>query len=168
MAIVTAGFEATVTLVDSEGSSSVLRYDLVAATFAAALTATQALVTDLQAVSDGVVRSYFVGEKYSEDALVLPAGVEIEKRAIITATIAGAVPVKYANIIIPAPTQGIFVSATGPNARVVDTNDADAIQYLSNFEAGANAYVSDGESIMDSASPGNWSGHKAHRGSRRG
>ena len=169
MALTAAGFLGVVTLTDGDGDLSELRYELQEDTDAdAALTALQAIVTDLNAITDAVVRGYSLNKRYAESALTLPSGVEIQKRAILTANIAGSLPLKTQNFVIPAPSAGIFVGATGPTAKIVDPTDAAVIQYLSNFESGGNAFVSDGEVIMDSSAPGTWSGHKAHRGSRSG
>lgn len=168
MALTSVGFEGYINLVDSEGSRSTLRYALTAANFTDALSAIGLLVTRIGPVTDAVIESYGTGEKYAEDALALPAGVEIEKRAVLTCKIADSFPQKYVNLFLPAPSSGIFLATTGPNAKVVDTNDADIIAYLSSFEDAGLATVSDGESIIDTATAGSFYGHKTHRGSRNG
>jgi hypothetical protein len=168
MALVDVGFSGFANLLDQEGSKSTLEYQLTAADVTTALADMTTIIGRLNAVTDAVVSGYGVRQAFAENALVLPAGAEVEKRAVISAIIAGTAPTKYANIMIPAPSQGVMVSATGPGARVVDVNDADMIAYLSSFEAGGLATVSDGEVIADSASSGNWYGKKVHRGSRRG
>lgn len=168
MALVDIGYSGFVNVLDQEGSKSTLEYALTSADVATALTDMGTIVSRLNAVTDGVVSGYGVRQAFAEDALTLPAGAEIEKRAIISARITGAAPPKYANIMIPAPSQGIMVSATGPGAKIVDVNDADIIAYLSTFEASGLATVSDGETIQDSAASGTWYGKKTHRGSRSG
>jgi len=168
MSIVSAGFYLNVTVSDSEGSNSTLRYDLRAANFADSLTAASAILSALDAVTDAVIKGYTVGEQYAENALTLPANVEVEKRATISAIVDGSLPTKYVNVVIPAPNQGIFIAATGSGARVVDVNDAAIITYLQLFESGGYAFISDGEDIADPTVTSNWSGRKTHRGSRKG
>jgi hypothetical protein len=168
MALVDIGFSGFVNVLDSEGSKSTLEYALTSADITTALADMTTIIGRLNAVTDGVISGYGVRQAFAENALTLPAGAEVEKRAVISALIAGSAPPKYANILVPAPSQGIFVASTGPNARIVDTADTDIVAYLSSFEAGALATVSDGEVIADSAASGSWYGKKTHRGSRKG
>jgi hypothetical protein len=170
MALVSAGFRLSVTLLDSEGSSSVLQYALTgAADFTAANNRATAILAALEPVTDAVIKGYSVGQVFAENALALPAGAEVERRAVITAKIQGSLPPKYANIVIPSPTQGIFQAATGSGARLIDKADAALQAYLAVFVTGAGlATVSDGEWIADPTVPENIEGRKMHRGSRRG
>lgn len=169
MALVSAGWRFSVTLVDSEGSESVVKYALTdAADYAAAWASAQLILPALNAVTDANVKGHALTESYVENALTLPSGVEVEKRAVITAKIDGAVPAKYGNIVIPAPNQGIFQATTGSGARLIDKADAALLAYLAFFETGGGVTVSDGESIADPTVPENIEGRKTHRGSRRG
>jgi hypothetical protein len=52
---------------------------------------------------------------------------------------------KVTQIYVPAPLQGIFLAAAGVNRDVVDTGDADLIQYIQQLSQ--HAFVSDGEQI---------------------
>lgn len=170
MAIVSTGFEGYVSLVDTEGSVVTLRYDLQnPADFAAATTSMGLIITALTAVTDAVIKSWGVGEKYANNALTLPAaGVEVERRAVLSALIAGSLPQKWVNVVIPAPKVGLFMQPTGPGARQIDPNDAAVIDYLQLFETASQAFVSDGEVLADPTVAGNFSGRKTHRGSRNG
>lgn len=168
MAIVSTGFVGTITLLDEEGSRSVLQYALTAATFAAAATDMGDILTRLGAITDAEIGGYSVAEVFAEDTVVLPDDVENEKRATISCKVAGTLPQQYVNIVIPAPAGGIFVSETGPNAKVVDPNDTDLRAYLATFANGGEATVSNGSLIVDPTVTGAFTGRKTHRGSRNG
>lgn len=168
MALVSAGWRLSVTLVDSEGSESVLKYALTAANYADAWTATGLILAALNPVTDAVIKGHATSEVYVEDALTLPSGVEVEKRAVITGRIEDSVPVRYANVVIPAPNQGIFQAATGSGARLIDKADAALLAYLALFEDGGSATISDRESLADCTVPENIEGRKTHRGSKNG
>lgn len=168
MALVSTGFVGSVTLQDEEGSRSVLQYQLTAVTNAAALTDMADIVTRLAAVTDCAISGYSVAEVFAEDALVLPDGIEVEKRAVISAKVAGTLPQEYVNIVIPGPTGGIFIAATGPDAKRVDPADADLRAYLATFTSGGEATISDGQTIVDPTASGAFTGRKTHRGSRNG
>lgn len=168
MAIVSTGFVGAVTLQDEEGSRSVLQFDLTAVTNAAALTDMADIVTRLAAITDAAISGYSVSEVFAEDTLVLPDQVEIEKRAVISAKLAGTLPQEYVNIVIPAPSPGIFLAATGPDAKRVDPNDADLRAYLATFGNAGEATISGGQTIVDPTASGAFTGRKTHRGSRNG
>jgi len=170
MAIVSAGFRVSVTVADSEGSESVLKYNLTAAAdFDDAIAAAGAILAALAPVTDAVIKGYAISQGFTENALTLPSGVEVEKRAVITGRISGSVPTKYGNVVIPAPAQGIFQAATGSGARLIDKADTDLRNYLGLFQVTSGvASISDGEYFADVTVPENIEGRKTHRGSRRG
>jgi hypothetical protein len=168
MALVSTGFVGSVTLQDEEGSRATLQYDLTAVTNAAALTDMGDIVTRLAAVTDCAISGYSVAEVFAEDALVLPDGIEVEKRAVISAKLAGTLPQEYVNIVVPGPTGGIFIAATGPDAKRVDPADADLRAYLATFTSGGEATISGGQTIVDPTASGAFTGRKTHRGSRNG
>jgi hypothetical protein len=168
MAIQSVGWFGSVKLLDEEGSVSNLEYDLDVADATEAAAAMAQIVTDLNAITDALVDGYRWGQKFAEDTRVYPDGVEVEKRALITAVINGSFPAKYVNLIVPAPSDGIFLASTGPNSKVVDPNDTALRTYLAHFGPTGDAFVSDGERIQDPTSAGAFTGKKSHRGSRNG
>lgn len=164
MAITSKGFVGSVTVIDNGANTSTLSYDLTAATVAAAVTDMGDIVARLVAVTDAVVKSYTVGEVFSEDALSLPAsGVQVENQARISGKLSGFVD-KFGRVMIPAPKPGIFVGSSGKTANVVDASDADLVAYLNTWITGGEATISDGE-VLDTISPANVSGKRYHRGS---
>jgi hypothetical protein len=168
MALASVGFFATITLADSGGNKSTLRYELVAADIETAETDTATIITRLNAVTDGVIVGYTVGEAFEENATFLAAeGVQVENVAMLSARISNAKE-KYAQLRIPAPTIGIFQQTTGSKSNVVDNTDADLLTYLSTFVTGGLATVSDGEILLNPSAAGNLSGKRIHRGSRKG
>lgn len=163
-----------VTLADYGGNKATLRYvinktDLAdLAADVAELTGAGGLLADLEAVTDAKVVSYRMGVSFAEDGSPYAAqGVEIEKLAEISAKIDGE-PDKWTTLRIPAPVEGIFGAGPGESANLVDPADADLVAYLANFETGALCTTSDGESLADSGTVGNFKGKRIHRGSRKG
>lgn len=148
MALVANGFELVATLVDNGGNTSTLRYELVSADHATALTDSAAIVAALVAVTNSVMSGYAIRTLFSENAFAYPAaGVENEDKASITVLLDG-LGNKKANVKIPAPVIGIFTATLGLGANVVDISDADLLTYLGIFEDGGECYISDGE-FMD-------------------
>lgn len=169
MALVSQGFLLTVDLVDASGENvSRLRYDLTAEDFDTATTNAGTIITRLNAVTDALVKGYHLGEVFSEDAAsVGDVGSEVENQALIVAKIDGVLN-KTVNLRIPAASIGIFQASTGSGKNQIAKTAADLVAYLSTFETGALATISDGEHIADSSNPDNFDGKRVHRGSRRG
>lgn len=144
MALVSDGFFLTVNLVDSGSNVTSKTFELTAGTLALAVTDAATILTRLNAVTDCVVSGYSIGQRFTEDALVLPADTEHENRARITAYIEGQ-GTKKVNADIPGASIGIFAGATGEPRNTVDIADADLVAYLSTFQTGGLATISDGE-----------------------
>lgn len=173
MALVQSKVFFNVTLADYQGNKSTMRFDLTkadltdVATDIADLTGAGGLLADLEAVTDGKVVSYSVGVMFAEDGSpYADAGVNVEEVAEIVAKITGQ-PDKYGVLRIPAPAAGIFLAGPGESANLLDQTDADLQAYLANFESGGLVTMSDGESIADSATVGNWKGKRIFRASRK-
>jgi hypothetical protein len=166
MAIVekpTAPWALAVTLVDNGRNETTMRYQLQSADAAEAATDAAAVIAALNAVTDCVIKSYQIEHRYVENALVLPAsGVEIQNQGIITVTLASD-PTKSGTLVIPGIVPGAFVAASGDNANVIDTGDADINTYVDLFTATNEAYISDGELATLS-----FRGVRRHVKSRRG
>jgi len=167
MALGTTGFKLVVSLIDAGRDQSNLTFDLVAATYADAITASGTILGLLAAVSDGVVKGYSVIEKFVEGALVLPAStVELENRALITCQINND-PLKTATVTIPAGVIGLYQAATGAGHNLIDVNDADLLAYINIWQVtGALAKLSDGEYLDDTAVL--ISGRRTHRKNSNG
>lgn len=163
-----------VTLADSGGNKATLRFDLNKTDLAdlstdvADITGVGGLLSDLEAVTDAKVVGYSMGVAFAEDGSVYAdAGVQIENVAEVVAKIAGE-PDKWTTLRIPAPAAGIFGAGPGPSVDILDVEDADLQAYLANFETAALCKTSDGESIADSGTVGNFKGKRIHRASRKG
>lgn len=179
MALVSAGYQASIKLVDAAGNVSFVRPDVVGATFAAALANAQSIVAELDPLTDALIAGLSVSEVYAEDTLVYgTAGSEVENIAEIVVPLETAG--KYHTFRIPAPADGIFVGTSGPDRNRVDTSDADVLAYISLFTdktgygtpgADAIALVSDGEKVSPdntNSRPYISSGKRVHRASRKG
>jgi hypothetical protein len=169
MSLASVGFYANITVADMEGNKSTLRYKLTSADAAAAVTDAATIITALNAITDGVIVGYSVGEQFDENAAWFAAqGVHVENVALISARIDDAQE-KYAQLRIPAPAQGIFQALTGKKAKVVDPTDADLVAYLNLFVATTGvATLSDGENLLSPGTAGNVEGKRIHRANRNG
>lgn len=146
MAIVSDGFWLDVSLVDYGGNQTSKRWKMVAVSAAGAATDAGTVLAALAAVTDAVVAGYSIQERFVEDALSLPATVNpVSVLASNTAYIDNAGQKKF-NFSIPSPKIGIFVSAIGDGADIVDGGDVAFAAYKALFDAGTGKlYVSDGE-----------------------
>lgn len=169
MALTSAGFELNVTIIDNTANTSTLRYALNAIDMTQAALDAAEIMTALNGVTAGVIKSYSIAERFIEDTLVLPAsGVEVEERAVVTVQLASS-PVKRATLVIPAPEVGLFVATSGEQAAEVDTTNAQLIDYVQLFQAtGGVATLSDGETVSELGSNYIIRGKKTHRASSRG
>ena len=165
MTLQATGWTYTVVLSDQGGNPSKLIYSLVATNYTDAAVAAATIIAALTAVTDLAIKSTSLSENYDEDTLVYGTA-EAENVALIVAklTTAG----KTVNIRIPGPKDALFVAASGPEYNVVDPSNTALQDYLAIWEALGLATISDGETIRDSATAGNFSGHRIHRGSRKG
>lgn len=175
MALVSKGPFLNLTLADAAGNKSNLQFTLDYADLAALstniadITGAGGVLADLNAITDGTIVSYSVGEAFAEDAtLVGAANSEVEEVALINAKVDGTTPGKVVSLRVPAPVNGMFVGDFGDDRNIVDTADADTLAWLANFASTGHILVSDGESIVDPTSSNAWKGKRIHRGSRNG
>jgi hypothetical protein len=166
MALASVGWFLHVTLSDTGGNHSVLRYDLTATDATTAATDAATILAALGDITDAAVIGYALGEKFEDDAVEYGLG-EVENIALISARIDSAEQ-KHAIIRVPAPVVGIFKAATGPDYNVVDAADTDLITYLNVFATGNEALLSDGEALDSPGTAGNVTGKRIHRKSRKG
>lgn len=166
MALVTTGFTLAVVLSDVGGNKFNLRYDLTAADYATAATDRATILAALSAITNCAIFSHSLQEKYAESGTVFGTA-EGENQAEFSVKLV-AVGKPNATVKVPAPLATIFADVAGAGYNIVDPTDADVITYLALFEAGAECYLSDGDSARDSATAGNWAGKRVHIASRKG
>lgn len=147
MALASQGYELAVTLVGAGVKTSTLRYDLTAADWATATTDAATIIAALNGMTDAVVKKYSLGEKFVEDSLSPPAGVDIADRVILRGYIDGSLE-KKCQVMVPgiSATSGILVAQTGENKNVVDITDPLVTTYWALFDNTGEATLSDGES----------------------
>lgn len=154
MAITSDGFEGYVTLMDTNGDTSTLRFDLIETDPEEALEDLQTIVSRLDAVTTAVVKGYTLAHKFSEKAITFPANSHVERRAVVVARLAGSDPSKTTTFAIPSPDPGIFMDTVGEGSKIVDVQDAALQTYISTWRPAANggmAQVSDGEHVVPDA-----------------
>jgi len=173
MAFVTDRTFLNIAMVDAAGNKASYNFELSYADLTALQVADLAgaidqIITDLVAITGAQVLSYSFGEKIVEDtAQYGAAGSEVENVALINAKIDG-VTGKAVLLRLPAPVDGVFLGATGPDRNIVDTGDVALQTFLAHFGTAGEVLVSDGESIADPAVAGNFKGKRIHRASTRG
>jgi len=153
MALVSKGWELVVGLVDRGGKTVNRTFELTAVDTAGDATAVFAdvgtIITNLNAVTECVIKGYRVAEVFAEDALALPtsAEAEAEQRLSISALIVGD-PLESATYHIPAPAQALFQAASGAGADLPNFSNAALDAFIAMFDSGGSdlAYISDGES----------------------
>lgn len=147
MALVSQGFWVDFELVDYAGNRTSKRYEMTAPDYATAVTDVAIVAPALINMTDAVIASYSIQERYVQDALSLPAAVNpVSVRAVMTAFINDAGD-KKASFDVPSPKIGIFQAAIGSGADLVDTTDAAVLAYKALFDAGEQLFISDGESL---------------------
>ena len=148
-ALVAAPFEATIILGAKNDKTRTIRLKAdttVVTDYATAVTGMTAFLTDLAAVSAGVVKSYTITGRAIEDAYNRPTSDEAEWRDTAQVVIdIEDQPLKTANLLIPMPKIGIFKNPAGTGMDEIDDADADLIAYVANFRPAAAWTVSDGE-----------------------
>lgn len=149
MALTTEGFELSISVADNGANVSTLSWKAntaVVTDFASAQTQRAALVTDLDAITNGIIIGTRLTEVQYEDTIVYPAaGIENEDKASISYLIQGTN--KVGNLKVPAPVIGAFVNTTGPSANVVNIAATVVTDYAANFMTTGGWFVSDGESL---------------------
>lgn len=151
MALQGLGWELYVQVMDLDGDDSGRSYILSnpLATSADAEAALTALSAAWPAVSDSVIRHAVVRRRFYEDTVTVGAGNNTVKATVVV-RLDPLESGKEANIQIPAPDQGIFVSATGPNAKVIDAADAGLLAFVALFQTTGGVFsLSDGETVAD-------------------
>lgn len=150
MAIVTKGFELSITVADNGANESTLSWEMNPATtadFTAAQAGRDALMTDLAAITQSIIVGNRLTEVQYEDSVAYPvSGVENENKASVTYLITGTN--EKGNLKIPAPVPDVFVAATGPSANVVNTASTQLINYTDNFRIVGQFMVSDGQFLQ--------------------
>jgi len=147
MALVSNGFQLSVSLVDYGGNQTSKLYEMTAADYATAITDLAIIMPALINMTDAVISAYSVSERYVENALSLPTTVNpVSVKAVMTAYINDAGD-KKASFDVPSPRIGIFQAAVGAGADIVDTSDAAVLAYKALFDDGEQLFISDGESL---------------------
>jgi hypothetical protein len=149
MALVTEGFEVTVTVADNGANRGTYTFICDPANvpdFATAQTARTSIVGALDTLTQCVIVGTSLKEVQYEDTIVYPAsGVELEDKASITYQILG--KNKKGNLKIPSPIATLFNGTAGAAANQVDVTNAALTTYMGNFFSAGYFTISDGEKV---------------------
>ncbi len=147
MALVSNGFQLSVSLVDYGGNQTSKLYEMTAPDYDTAILDLAIIMPALINMTDAVISAYSVSQRYVENALSLPTVVNpVSVKAVLTAYINDAGD-KKASFDVPSPKIGIFQTAVGAGADIVDTTDAAVLAYKALFDDGEQLFISDGESL---------------------
>lgn len=168
MALVADRWEATYTLRGSSKKTATLTYQLRAADYATASTASTALIPLINAMTAAVITRYTVRQVFVEDALTVPAAVDLTDVAILYGGIDGELD-KSATVKIPGfdrtAQTAMLIATTGVNANKIDITDTDVAAYWDAFASTGYAYISDGEDAEPTSNNGLYGGKLTSRAS---
>ena len=177
--LTSAGFYAKFSLRDRAGNQATIGPQVVGADIATAKANAASLVTLINAVTDALIYSYTITEKFVDDTDTI-AATDCQVENIASVVVELETGGKKHALRIPAPSIGIFKGTSGEDMNVVDTADADLIAYVEAFTdktgytvpgADAIALLSDGEKVLPDNTndvPKIKSGKRIHRASRSG
>lgn len=153
MALAAVGWYIDITFMGSGGKYDTYtkRHWVEAADYDAAALVLTGLLTDYGNLSDAVIASYSIGNRFEEDALVLPGvGIYTTNRARVTWGLEGS-PTKTAWTDFPAPKAAMFVGkgVAGENNMIVDTALAELLAHMARMgsAAASSITISDGEYV---------------------
>jgi len=162
-------FYVNIQFVDSGLNTTRKRVQLVAADMTEAIASAAAIVPKFVAVSDCYVVGYTLEEEFTNDAAGYPPtadSAENQTRALLTVALT-TVP-KKAALEFPGPKDAIFGAAGTANFNIVDVSNAAVKALVNAFNAGQDAYISDGENTLNTADGGLVAGKRIHRGATNG
>jgi len=148
MALVSAGYFSTVSLSDTNGNVSTLTYrfnPVTITTLALALTAQSAMNTVIGNLTDSEISAYSVGERFTEDALTLPASAQNEVKASVSFSKSG---YGLGNLKVPAPKVAVWQGASGAPSMQVDLTAGILTAYTNKFVTGDDYTINDGEFLV--------------------
>lgn len=136
---------------DKDLSGFTLNLSDPAAVAADAEAARVSFVAAWPSVSQAIIYQAVVRQAFYEDTAVVGAGNNAVK-ATVVCRIDPLESGKTANLVIPAPAQGIFVAASGPSAKIIDPLDAGLLAYVELFTTTDGVFsISDGETLVDAS-----------------
>jgi len=153
----------TVQLRDTGFNATRIRVKLqdgIAHTIGAAGSSLGDFVNKLEACTDAWVEKYTLEDEWVTDVAfeaALPHG-EVSTRALLTMRLT--TPGKSATFGIPAPKDSIFAAASGSGYNEVDFGVTAVSDLVNAFNAGSDAYISDGE---NTTTGGGIRGERVHR-----
>lgn len=139
------GISVTIRDLAKDESTKVYPTNLTVADGLAALEAARdALIAELDPITDGLIYKVGMVLSQTEDTAIVGAG-DTKDKAIISCNLATAG--KKANLFVPCPAIGIFQDTSGPSVNVVDGTNADVLAFLALFATGGDFTLSDGEQL---------------------
>lgn len=153
MALAHEKFTLTVKLLDVGRKSTSKEYDLIAEDAEEAATAADALLSDLNGVTDLTITGYSINDVWADSAAVAPTILTAKRTNVLELVVQlSSSPLKTARLKIPGPLDSLFVGVAGTaNYNVAKLDAALLLAYTDNFRAGATptATISDGENMAN-------------------
>ena len=178
MARSTYPIEHFVKLIDKGNNKFTMRWYSTGTVYATAEQLNLAMVTSLEKITQcKIIEAGFTHRFVEADQTPLAAYGEGEKKAMISCALITETPpnpgqTKFAQILIPAPVESLFLATAGDGANIVDVTNADLIDFLNNFYEGAGLLpaltLSDFQMIKDPSVAANISGKRVTRKSNNG
>ena len=130
---------------DTQGDIATRHYHLVSADFVTAVTDAAVVTAAVEGMTEGLIVGHSIGEHFEENAVSYPIGADNTINVSMTFLLSG-VGNKKANMRLPSPKNGIFVSANGPGNNILDTGNVDVIAWQTAVTT--KLEISDGETAQ--------------------
>lgn len=139
MALVSAGFFYSVTLIDKNLNETTKEYALTSADYANAVTDSGAILTALNLITDAFVVKTALTQRLEENAVTPPTSEQSISDFVSATTLIEGAGTKKANWSVPMPTPTIM---SGNDLIITNAN---VLAYHALFQTGGEATISDGE-----------------------
>lgn len=167
-----------VKLIDKGNNKFTMRWYSTGKVYATAETLSVTMVNALEKITQcKIIEAGYTFRFIEDDQTPLSTYGEGEKKAMISCALITENPpnpgqTKYAQILVPAPVETLFLATAGEGANIVDVENADLIDFLTCFYEGAGLLpaltLSDFQMIKDPSVAGNISGKRVTRKSNNG
>lgn len=145
-----SGYFVSLTIMDNQSDLSTMSFETSATDETEAQAILDLLFAEMPFLTAGQVVGTSIRKDLVENNPVNNAGSDVSIKAKVTVLLTGGT--KKAVLTIPAPNEGIFAAASGPNNNIVDVEDTNLNDFVAVFGAtapGNGALISDGETIDD-------------------
>jgi hypothetical protein len=171
MSLAFSKYNLSIIVRDAGTGRSKLNFDIQALTIETASFTASAIVSEVQALTNGKVVSWTISETYVENATFLGnAGSQVENQAQVMFRLVEADGAKdqWGILRIPAPIDALFLGTSGDKYDILNPDNAALQTLLARYYGGITGLnytllASDGQAAQDPSVAGNVKGGRVHR-----